>query len=768
MEWMDWMTRRILLAVFCLVLLPVSALAQSYKIGAVSVEGNRRVETGAILAVISVKAGQTVTIVDIDRDVRAIFKLNRFKDVAADLEQRDGTSILTYRVQERPLLRRVVFTGGKAIKKKKLRTLISLKTPDFYDPLQERKSVAAIRKAYTDEGYYAATVTPKLQVNKYNEATLTFAIKEGTKVLIRHIRFSGNTVFTGKQLRGFMTTRERWFLSWLTGRGAYKQDVLKNDLQLIADHYYNKGYVEVKVHQPRLTMSKDKKSMDILIPIVEGPQFRVGTVAIEGDLLKSKSALLALVKLKQGDVFSRAELRKSVIALNDLYADQGYAYVNVSPLTRIDDAKRVINLNFQIEKGQKVYIHRIHITGNTKTRDKVIRREMKVVEGHLFNASALKESRRQIHNLGFFDQVNVETAKGPDQGHMDIDVGVKEKPTGTFSAGIGYSSVDRFIGQGSVSQNNFMGLGTKLNVSASLGGKSNTYQFGLTQPYFLDKNLTLGFDLYKTRREWTDFTQASTGGDLKLGLPINDNLRSFFIYTFERKNISDVAPGSIFEDQAGRSTLSALSATLTRDTTDYRLDPSRGNISELSVELAGLGGSEKFAKYTADSRQFFPWKWGTVFSIHGRIGYIQKLWGAEVPLDERFYLGGITTLRGFRTREVGPRVRRLDSTVDPVTGKVTSSGVSYEYTGGVKEAFFNFEYTFPLAKDMGLKGVLFFDTGNAWRNDENYFSHMRYSVGTGIRWMSPLGPLRLAWGYNLAPDTGEPHSNFDFSIGSFF
>lgn len=767
MERMDWMTRRILLVVLCL-LLPVSALAQSYKIGEVAVSGNRRVDKGAILAVLSVKAGQTVTLADIDRDVRAIYKLDRFKDVAAELEQQNGANILTYRVQELPLVRRVKFSGGKKFDDKKLRSFISVKTPSFYDPAQVEKSAAAIRKNYIDEGYYAVTVTPKLTVNKQNEGTLTFAIKEGTKVLIRHIRFTGNTVFTGKQLRKVMTTKERWFLSWLTGRGAYKEDVLNNDLELIADQYYNKGYVEVKVHKPHLSMSKDKKSMDITIGIEEGPQFRVGEVNVSGDLLKSKSALLDMVKLKTGDVFSRAELRKGVFALNDLYADRGYAYVNVSPLTRVDEAKRTIDLTFQIEQGEKVAINRIHISGNTKTRDKVIRREMKLVEGNLFSASKLKESRRQVNNLGFFDAVNVTTAKGPDEGHMDLDVAVKEKPTGTFSAGFGYSSVDKFIGQGSVTQKNFLGEGVLLNLSAAVGGKTNTYQVGLTQPYFLDTHLTLGFDLYKTRREWSDYTQSATGGDLKFGLPINDNLSTSYLYKFERKDISNVTPGSIFEDQAGKSTLSSLSASVTRDTTDYRLDPSRGNISEGSIEFAGLGGSEKFLKYIVDSRQFFPFKWGTVFSIHGRVGYIQKLWGAEIPLDERFMLGGINTMRGFRTREVGPRTRRIDTTVDPVTGKTTTTNDGWEYPGGDKDAYLNLEYIFPLAKDLGLKGVLFFDTGNVWASNENYFSTMRYSVGAGIRWVSPLGPLRFEWGYNLDPLTSEPHSQLQFSIGQFF
>jgi outer membrane protein insertion porin family len=511
--------------------------------------------------------------------------------------------------------------------------------------------------------------------------------------------------------------------------------------------------VQVKVRQPLITLAEDKKNMDVLIEIREGEQFRVGELNVQGDLLKSKEEILALPKLKSGAVFSRQQLRQDVFAINDLYADQGYAYVNVSPLTQLDVERRVVDLLFEIEQGIQVNIERVQVAGNTKTRDKVIRREMKLVEGDLYSASKMKESRRRINNLGFFEEVNVATSKGSDEAHMNVDVDVKERPTGTFSVGFGYSSVDGFIGQGSVTQENFLGRALKLNLAGSLGGKSTTYQLGLTDPYFLDKNLTLGFDLYKTEREYVDFSKKTFGGDVKLGFPLTENTRTFFLYKYEEKEIFDVDADAsqLIKDQEGSSTLSSITATVTRNTTDYYLDPSRGSVSQLSAEFAGLGGTEKFAKYIADQRFFFPYKWGTVFSAHGQVGYIQQVGGEEIPIDERFFLGGINTLRGFKSRQVGPR--------DEVTG---------DFLGGDKEAYFNLEYTFPLLKDMGLKGVVFFDTGNAWGEDESFFSEMRYSVGGGIRWFSPMGPLRLEWGYNLKPKDFEDNSQFEFSIGKFF
>ena len=336
---------------------------------------------------------------------------------------------------------------------------------------------------------------------------------------------------------------------------------------------------------------------------------------------------------------------------------------------------------------------------------------------------------------------------------MNIDVDIKERPTGTLSAGVGYSSVDNFVFQGSATQENFLGLGWKGTVAASLGGSSNTYRIGLLDPYFLDKDLALGFDLYKTEREWTDFSRDAIGGNVKLGFPLPFENRAFFIYRFEKKEIYDVSEDSSFfiRSQQGKSTLSSIQAILSRDTRDYKLDPKEGYLTTLSAEYAGLGGTEHFAKYVASHRHFFPLFWGTVFSINGEIGYLQETTGDDIPIDEKFFLGGLFTIRGFDSREVGPR--------DPVTG---------DYLGGEKMAFFNFEFIFPLVKDIDMKGVIFFDTGNAWSKDQNYFEDMRYSAGFGIRWFSPMGPLRIEWGYNLDPKEWEDKSKVDFSIGRMF
>ncbi len=759
---------KILAALIAFLVVSAVAFGQEYQVDEVLVEGTRRVEQSAVEAVLTAKAGQSLSRADIDRDIRAIFALGRFQDVVAEVSDRDGVTVLAYRLTERPLVRKVVFTGNDEFKEDKLRELSTLKTPNLFNPNAVDESIEAIKKAYLAEGFYAVAVTSEVDIDEENEASIAFTIDEGEKVLVRHISFEGNTVFSEKQLRKAIETKEKWFLSWLTGRGTYQEEVIQNDLEIVADQYYNEGYVQVKVRQPLVALSEDKKYLDLLIEIEEGAQFTVGELDAQGDLLKSKDEILSLVKLQAGDVFSRKKLRESVFAVNDMYADQGYAYVNVSPLTNLDPSEQRINLTIDIEQGVQVVIDRVIIGGNTKTRDKVIRREMQMVEGDLYSATGIKKSRRKINNLGFFEEVNVTTAKGSDESHMDVHVDVKERPTGTFSLGFGYSSVDKFIGQGSVSQDNFLGRALKLNLAASFGGSSTTYQVGIFDPYFLDKNLGLGFDIYNTEREWSDFSKKTTGGDIKLGFPVAENTRGFLMYKYEDKEIFDVDEDAsrLIRDQEGTSTLSSLFASLTKNTTDYRLDPSRGYVAEGSVEFAGLGGTEKFVKTVLDYRHFWPFKWGTVFTAHGQVGHIQEIGGEEIPIDERFFLGGINSLRGFNSREVGPRVRQVTE-VAGSDGEIVEDE-DFEFIGGDKEAYFNLEYIFPLVKDLNLKGLVFFDTGNAWGEDEEFFDEMRYSAGGGIRWFSPMGPLRLEWGYNLDAKEDEDKSKFEFSIGKFF
>ncbi len=492
------MLKRVFALLICLSLAIPAWAAQEFLLADIVITGNQRVQTADILNALSIKPGQTVTPADIDGAIEDVFKMERFADISAEISGDAAASILTFKVEERPLVRNVRFEGNDKLKEDKLREVITIRVPDIYDPFAVAKSVDMVKAEYSKEGYYAARVTADSHVNERNETLVTFRIKEGQIVRVKDIRFEGNTVFDNGDLQDAMETKEKWFLSWMTGRGNYNEMLLQQDLDRIADLYFNEGYVKVKVRDPVISLVDNEKHMLLLIHIDEGDQYRLSNVDVQGDLMLEKDDLLELLDLKPGDVFSRKKLRAGVGAVTDLYADQGYAYTNVAPLTRTDDEAKQIDVMFDIEQGPQVYVDRIEISGNTKTRDKVIRREMKLVEGELFSATDLKRSKARINNLGFFEAVDVSTSPGSADDKMNVNVNVAERATGTFSVGAGYSSVDGLVGQGSITQENFLGRGLRLNLAGSIGGDSSTYQLGVTDPYFMDTRWTLGFEIYQT------------------------------------------------------------------------------------------------------------------------------------------------------------------------------------------------------------------------------------------------------------------------------
>jgi len=746
-----------------------AAFSEGEKIGKVLIKGNRRIESSAILNVVKLKSGELLDIDKVDADIRAIYNLGLFRDVkAATLTGKgDNGLILTYTVKEKPIVREINFEGNKEIKEEKIREAIDLKTGSMFASKDLTKSVKKVRKLYADEGYYLADVATTTIKKSDTEVRVIFKITEGKQVLIKTIRFEGNRAFTARKLKKAMETKGKWFLSWITGAGTYKEDVLKNDANLIADLYYNNGYVNIKVAEPKVELADDKKGLIVTIGITEGEQYKTGSIGFKGDLLESEGELSKKLKLKTGEIFNRAGLRGDVFTLTDLYADKGYAFTNVTPQSKVNNEQKNIDITFEFEKGEKVYIDRINISGNTRTRDKVVRRELKLAEGDLYGATPLKKSKQGLMNLGFFEEANISTNKGSADNKLNMNVEVKEKSTGQFSIGAGFSSLDGIMGQGSVQQSNFMGLGLKANLSASLGTKTQFYNLGITDPYFMDSRWTVGADVYRTQRDYIDYTRRATGGDIKAGYPISDELSTLWVYTYEQKKIFNQSAAllrSIQPETAG--TTSSIAASLSRNTTDYRLEPTKGMINNLSIEFAGLGGTNRFLRYLGDAKVFYPMPWGTVFSMRGAVGYIQEL-GKVIPIDEKFYLGGINTIRGYGGRTVSP--------VKPITTPVTTSVPpvnvdTFAFLGGDSEAYFGVEYVFPLIKECGRKGVVFLDAGNSVDGFGNMFSKVQASYGFGFRWLSPMGPLRIEYGIPFNPREGidKKSGKLEFSMGSFF
>ena len=743
------------------------------KVLSVKVKGNRRIEAAAVLQAVRIKPGDPLDRAQVDADLRAVYKLGHFRDVQADTEQVDGGVVLTFVVQEKPVVREIKLEGVKEISAEKVREALEIKPNTIFSSKDLQKSIKKVKKLYADDGYYLADVEASTVTRSPTELDVVLKMKEGKKVLIKSISFEGNHAFSSRKLRKTMETTEKWMFSWLTGAGTYKEEVLKNDVALLTELYMNNGYVNVKIGEPKVVLLPDKSGMTVSIGVTEGEQYRIGKLGFKGELLESTDVLMKKLTIKSGELFNRSALRTDVFALTDLYADKGFAFANASPQTKLNPENHTIDITFEMEKGDLVHIDRINITGNVKTRDKVVRRELRLDEGELYSATALKRSKQNLMNTGFFEEANLVTAKGRSTDQLDLNVDVKEKPTGTFSIGAGYSSLDGIIGQGSVSQANFLGLGLKATAAASFGSKSQTYNLGLTDPYFMDTKWTVGTDVYRTERQYLDYTRRATGGDIKAGYTLSDTLSTFWLYKFEEKQIFDESEGLLQNIHLGtilapapHSTTSAISASLTSNTTDYRIDPSSGMIDTITAEFAGLGGTDRYLRYTTEHTIFYPVGWGTVASLRGTLGYIQKI-GKDIPIDEKFYLGGISSLRGYTGRTVCPVLSNNVTTTD-INGIGTTT-LNHVYLGGDTEAVVNLEYTFPLLKSAGLKGVAFYDIGNA-SNGIDTFTNLLSSYGAGIRWFSPIGPLRLEYGIPLNPRAGidKASGRIEFSIGSIF
>lgn len=740
-----------------LVLADRSAHADGEKITQVVVRGNRRIEASAILNAISIKNGDTLSSEKTDADIRSIYKLGQFQDVQVSSEPVNGGIVLVFSVIEKPIVRGILFEGNKEIKQDKLLDGLPLRRNAIFSQKDLDSATAKLKKQYQDEGYYLVKIEPVIEQKTPTEYQVVFKITEGKKIRISTISFEGNNSFSARKLRGVMETKEEWFMSWLTGAGTYKEEVLRNDALLLADFYLNNGYINVKVGEPSIKLADDQESLVVSISVTEGDQYRIGEIAFKGDILYPEKEIREKLKSASGEVFSRANLRADIGTITDMTADKGYAFNNVDPKTKPDPEKKTLDLTFDVEKGDLVYIERISIAGNSKTRDKVVRREMRLMEGELYSATGFKRSKQNLMNTGYFEEANVATAKGSSPDKLNVNVDLKEKATGAFTIGGGYSSLDGLIFQGSVSQANFMGLGLKANASAAIGGKTNTYSVGLTDPYFLDSKWTLGVDIYRSERDYTDYSRRLTGGDIKAGYPITDFIGTFWMYKYEIKDIynpdtSYLTANVKYPDSypLGQTATSSIYASVTNNTTDFRFDPSTGMTNTLSVEYAGLGGDNKYVREICDNTIYYPLWWKFVMSAKLAVGAVQQA-GPKIPIDEKFYLGGIGTLRGYAARTVCP----IDNGV---------------YVGGEKELFGNLEIKFPLLQEYGIKGVGFFDYGNAWTSGGIKPPDILMSYGGGIRWASPMGPLRLEYGIPINPRPGIDNRSgrFEFGMGSMF
>ena len=727
------------------ILIKISA---TQRIARISFQGNKKIESSAINQVLKSTQGSLYSESGLADDIKAIYKLGYFDDVVADVTETADGRVITFIVKEKGLITDIQIKGNKKLDTKDIEAALTFKTRQALNREKITSSIEKIKTLYDNKGYYNAEITYTVEKEKEKDIRVIFNIKENDKLYIKKISFEGNQSFREKELKGLMKTEEQGFFHYFTDSGLLKKDDLKQDVNKLNAFYLNNGFINAHVGDPNISF--DKKGIYIKIPITEGRRFKIGRVDIAGDSLKtSRSELMGKLNIKKQDNFDRGAIIKDIELLTQACNDEGYAYADMSPMTRVNEKDLTVDVTYQIKKGNTVYFNRISLSGNTKTRDKVIRRNILITEGDLYSSTNLKESYKNLMRMRYFEEVDFQSEKGPDDTLADVNIRVKEKPTGMISMGAGYSALDRAMVMAQVSQQNLFGRGQSLSLKANLGSVSTYYDISFTEPWLFDIPLWSKFDLWNATRSYDTYNLGTKGFGAVFGYPLWEKIMGYISYTLANTDVMDISPlaSSYIKQQEGTSLTSSVGFTLSRDSTDDDFFPTTGSKNAATILQAGglLGGDASFTKYTGTTAWFFPLPLATVFDIRGRIGYLQANQDKPLPVYERYYLGGIGTLTGLR--DVGPR--------DPVTN---------DLLGGTTMLCFNADFVFPLIKNAGMKGVVFYDTGNAW-NGGYHLGDMRQTAGVGVRWYSPVGPLRLEWGYVLDRKPGEDPSRFEFAMG---
>jgi outer membrane protein insertion porin family len=721
-------------------------------IKSIEIKGLRRIDENAVKAKITQRPGEPISQEKTNEDIKNIFKMGYFEDVRAEIELFEGGIKLIYVVKEKPTIVKIDFQGNREFSDAKLKEKIAITPGAMADAVLIQDNANKLRAFYEEEGYWLSRIVPVIKTISPAEVSLTYLINEGPKVKIKKIIIEGNKAISTNKIKKTMETKEWWLFSFITSSGYYKKDRMDTDTDKIKDLYFNNGYIKVAVGEPKIQLTDNKKGMVITILISEGDQYRVSSVEFSGNKIFGDDEIRKKITITPGEPFSKETLRKDILSISELYSENGYALITITPDLIPDESKKLVKVVLKIDEGAKYKIGRIEISGNTKTRDKVIRREISFDEGDTFNSALIKRSYEKINNLNFFEKVDMVPKPRPEEKLVDIDVKVKERPTGFFSIGGGYSSVEKVIGMVEVTQGNLFGRGQLIKLRGELGAKTTYYDFTFRDPWFLDMPVSLSANVYKTTTsEFIEYHKKATGFGVALGKRFTDYWYGEVAYNFENANIFNVASNAspIIKDQEGTRITSRITPSLIRDSRDNYLDPSRGSRNSIYVTYAGIGGTNHFVKTELDSAWYFPIG-RTTAMLRGRFGFARGIEGKALPLYERFYLGGIYTIRGLGYGDAGPKDAK---TGDPI--------------GGTEEIILNAEYIFPFVSDLKLKGVTFFDAGNSYDSFKN-FGNLRYTTGVGVRWISPFGPIRIEWGYNLRKRLNEKSNRVEFAFGTFF
>ena len=740
----------------------------------IDVDGNRFVEKEAVLAKLETTVGQPLDRRTLGRDVRHLYKEGYFSDIKVEGTRTAEGVRLLFKVKEYPLIAKMEIKGNEEVISKDLEVVLKLKSGRIFSPTNQVSDLNTIRKKYLKKGYYQVDVRFEATPTADGRVDLVIRISEGEVTRIKRIRIIGNHNFSDDELREEIASKQSdSTVAWMTDRDVYEQQRLEADGQLLQQFYLNKGYLDVAIESSRLTMASDKRNFILTLAVSEGDPYTVESVDVQGDLVPDKETLLKLIQLEVGELYSLDALRNSIEAISNRVGDEGYAFASVTPLLKRDINADTVAVTLDVEKGAEVYVERLEISGNEKTEDATIRRMAKQSEGARYSGSQVKRTKEEIQRAAYIEDVKIAFPKGSDGNKVNMKVDVTEKKSGSFSFGVGYSQTEKVVITGNVTEENLFGKGYQAKVEGSLGKVTQNYDVSLTDPYFLGENMSASINLFRTQTDQYEsltYDQTSDGGSIGIGLPLFDYVSYGFSYRYTRTDMKNApVDASLFvKAQLGVQSTGEIVQTLAWDNRNRYVGPTAGQRHVLQVGVAGVGGSGKFWEGSMLSEGFFSFGEKKDLTLNPSISgkYIRGYGGLDVPLYRRYSMGGIGSMRGFDS--IGISLR------DPTTKEAI--GGDKELRGSV-----NLFFPIPYVQTAGIRGLVFADAGLVWGsvsttvggvslnvNEPLSASRVRYSAGVGFEWVSPVGPIGLAWSFPIRTLPGDVEKSFEFSLGRSF
>ena len=755
--------RRFILAIALIGLALSSApvFAQSLEGGVVQevrVEGAQRVEADTVRSYLQVQPGEPYDSTKLDASLKALFATGLFSDVTM---RRDGSALVVH-VVENPVINRIAFEGNSKLTDENLNGEIQLRPRLVFTREKVQGDVMRLLEIYRRSGRFAATVQPKVIELPQNRVDLVFEIDEGPSTGIRGITFLGNHIFGEKALREVVSTKESRWYRFLSNDDNYDPDRLTYDRELLRKFYLAQGYADFRVVSAVAELAPDRSGFLVTFTVEEGARYHFGKVEVTNELKDVDPATLrAMLTMKEGDWYNADQVDKSISGITDSLGNRGYAFVQATPNVKRNTDSKTIDVSFDIKEGPEVYVERIDITGNLRTQDRVVRREFRLVEGDAFNSTKLKRSEQRINNLGFFKKADVTNSPGSAPDKTVIRVDVQEQSTGEFQVGVGYSTTDGPLANIGIHERNLMGRGQDIRIDTTIAYRTRQVDLSFTEPYFLNRDLAAGFDLFALQRDNTTiagYQELSYGGSTRMGYQFTESLRQTVSYTLRQDQITNIIPGAsvYIQQQAGSRLASIIGQVLLYDKRDNRLQPTSGYYGSFSTDIAGAGGQVHFLRNGLNGGFYYPIAPAWVAQVTGEAGFIKGL-GEQVRIEDRYFIGG-DNLRGFASGGIGPRDI---STNDAL-------GANAYWIG-------SFQVSMPLGlpKEFGLAGHAFTDFGSAFKVDSSGPTivdsrKLRASVGYGFAWASPMGPLRIDFALPVLKQAYDKKEFFRIGFGSNF